>query len=407
MTNLYEKYYNILKHVYNLMNLTDNVELKESSKKTIINTVNQLIEKDNRNKKTYESILVEFGLKKEDTLNNTQKTNDNSNLEKENDVNITNKTQQNLYVEKVEKNINNEQQEYYSNEYVTLNNGLKMPSVVFGTWRMWQEPSGGYNPTLDALNSGCRAVDTAQAYNTEIGVGQAIKDSGIPREQIFLSSKFEPDFVTDYNTAKNAFENTLKNLNTPYVDVMYIHAPSSWNKTRKNDNEGIYKFLEEEVQKGRIKAIGLSNFTSQELDSLISKVNIKPAIVQCSYSIGNRKYEDVVSYCKEHNIQILPYSPIASGYLLDSDNVSNMATKNNVSKAQLCLDYVGKKFGCFVFGSENIEHIKENLQTKKILKDEDMNNLDKIIDDRTMWSYGENFNKEPRISSIYLNRLKY
>jgi len=371
----------------------DDKELVDFAKKSIVKYINILYKKEQKDRRVYEKMLEEVSLDKSLLINIDTKDNSSK------DINISKAT--NYEGSKTPTSLQSE--ERYIDQKIRLNNGIEMPKVVFGTWRMWDEQSEGYNPTLTALKLGCRAIDTAQAYNTERGVGLAIKDSNIPRNEIFLSSKFEPDFVNDYSAAKISFENTLKNLQTSYIDIMYIHAPASWDRKTKNDNVGIYKLLEEELEKGRIRGIGLSNFNVAELKELMKHIKVKPVAIQCSSSIGNKNYEDLIAFCKENNIQVIPYSPIASGYLLDSPQLKTMAQAKGISTAQLCLDYVGQKHGCYVFGSENALHIKENILTKKTLNNEDLTLLNGINDDKTMWSYEESFKKNPIISSVRQN----
>lgn len=379
------KYKEIIEYFSNVIKNSNDPELIEYAKINVKTFINSLYKYDKSEQHIYDKLLEEDRESKKDVEHNTKDT-------------VINQS------ENVLKEL--KKSSYYNDNKIILNNGVEMPAVTFGTWRMWQENSQGYNPTLSAIECGCKAIDTAQVYGTEVGVGAAIKDSGVDRKEIFLTTKLDPDNVTDYTTAKIAFQTSLDNLQTDYVDIMYIHAPTNWDKTRKNDNNGIYRLIEEEYEKGRVKAIGLSNFNVEQLTELMKNVKIKPAVIQCSCSIGNKKYEDLISYCNANNIQILPYSPIASGYLLKSSILTKIAEAKGINTAELCLDYVGQKYGCFVFGSENPAHIKENIETRKVLTEDDMQKLDQINDDKTMWSYEESWKKNPVISSIYKNILR-
>lgn len=287
--------------------------------------------------------------------------------------------------------------EYFKDKKIELNNGTYMPSIIFGTWRMWYRDDRGYAPVFNAIKHGCRAIDTAQAYNTEIGVGRAIKDSRIDRRELFISTKFDPDKVYDYASAQRAFDRSLKNLQTPYIDIMYIHAPSNWDRTQKHDNVSIYMLLEDKVRSGEIRGIGISNFSASELKEILEVASIRPAVVQLPGAIGYQEEKELIDICKEYGITIVPYSPLASGYLLDEPFVKKVAQIKGVTKAQACLAYAGQKYGCFVFGSENDAHIKENMQTKaNIFSREEVEKIDAIDKDVRMWDYKKMWLKDLR-----------
>ncbi|MDD4194654.1 MAG: aldo/keto reductase, partial [Acholeplasmataceae bacterium] len=174
------------------------------------------------------------------------------------------------------------------NEFYTLSNGVKMPKIGLGTW---QVPDGDitYQSVLAALKNGYRHIDTAAAYRNERSVGKAIRDSGIPREEIFVTSKLQSHIKT-YEGAIEGFHKTLEELGFDYLDLYLIHAPWPWNEIGKNCDEGnvlAYKAMEELYEQGKIRAIGVSNFGPRELDNIINHTKIVPHANQIAFFIGN------------------------------------------------------------------------------------------------------------------------
>ena len=156
-----------------------------------------------------------------------------------------------------------------------LSNGVKIPKIGFGTWQI---PNGedAYNAVKLALKNGYRLIDTAAAYGNEESVGRAIKDSNIPREEIFITSKLEAH-IKNYEDAKKAFKETLKKLDIEYIDLYIIHAPWPWNEMGKDCSEGnvqVYKALEQAYEAKQARAIGVSNFGVKELNNIIENNKI-------------------------------------------------------------------------------------------------------------------------------------
>ncbi len=155
-------------------------------------------------------------------------------------------------------------------EYVTLNNGVKMPILGYGVYQV--TPEECERCVLDAIEVGYRSIDTAQAYNNEEGVGSAISKCGVPRDELFITTKV---WITNagYDKAKASIEELLKKLQTAYIDLLLIHQPF-------NDYYGTYRAMEEACKAGKVKAIGISNFPPDRLIDLSSFVDIKPAVNQ-------------------------------------------------------------------------------------------------------------------------------
>lgn len=225
------------------------------------------------------------------------------------------------------------------NEFYVLENGVKIPKIGFGTWQI---PNGkvAYDAVSAALKNGYRHIDTAAAYRNEESVGQAVRDSGIPREEIFITTKLE-SHIKDYEGAKAGFLKTLEDLGMDYVDLYLIHAPWPWNEIGKNCDEGnvaAYKAMEEFYKVGKIRAIGVSNFSPKDIDNILEHCEIKPFVNQISYHIEHHQAE-TDAYCKAKNILVEAYSPLGIGKLLSHPEIMNMAEKYGKTPAQICIKY--------------------------------------------------------------------
>ena len=280
----------------------------------------------------------------------------------------------------------------YNNTSTRLNNGNLMPRVSFGTWGMFDRDDGGYAPTLEAIRNGCRNIDTASVYRTETGVGQAIKDSGVKRSEIYVSTKLNPQEAIDFDTTIASVKESLKKMGLKYVDTVYIHAPerhvTKGNATVKeeNNNNEIYKALLKLQQEGLIKNIGVSNFTPEQIEKTVGNTNIYPQLVQMPLSVGYREPK-LLNYCKEHKIQTVAYSPLASGYALKDPKVIKLAEKYGVTPADICLDYAMQLTGSYCFRSVKKDHIQSGLNVSKILSKEDLLELAKVNIDYRAWDY--------------------
>ena len=175
--------------------------------------------------------------------------------------------------------------------YFKLYNGVKIPAVGFGTW---QSKSGEetYNACKWALKYGYRHIDTAYAYGNEESVGLAIKDSGIDRSEVFITTKLPSDIKT-YEGCIKSFDESLKNLDTEYIDLYLIHAPWPWSNVGIDCAEGnieAWKAMIDLYNQGKIKAIGVSNFHKKDILPLIEATGFKPMVNQIRYFIGNRLF---------------------------------------------------------------------------------------------------------------------
>jgi len=218
----------------------------------------------------------------------------------------------------------------------TLQNGVKIPVVGFGTW---QTPNDevGYNAVLKALEVGYIHIDTAAIYGNEVSVGKAMHDSGMKREDIFLTSKVWND-DHGYEATLKAFEESLKRLNTDYMDLYLIHWPNplAFRDKWEEANAGTWKAMEELYEAGKIKAIGVSNFEERHIDALLKTAKIVPMVNQIRLCPGDTK-EELVAYCKEKNILLEAYSPLGTGKVFEVEALKDLAVKYDTTVAKLCL----------------------------------------------------------------------
>ncbi|MFA7725099.1 MAG: aldo/keto reductase [Candidatus Izemoplasmatales bacterium] len=220
-----------------------------------------------------------------------------------------------------------------------LSNNVSIPSIGFGTWQI---PSGkiAYESTMHALKSGYRHIDTAAAYENEKSVGEAIKASGINRQEIFITSKLKAG-MKGYEIAKREFAETIKKLDVDYLDLYLIHAPKPWGINTSgieyNDqNVETWKAFIDLYHEGKIKAIGVSNFRPEHLQPLLDKTGFVPHVNQIFLCPGALQTE-TVAYAKPISILIEAYSPFATGRLLKLDLLKTMAIKYNKTMAQIAL----------------------------------------------------------------------
>ena len=216
-----------------------------------------------------------------------------------------------------------------------LSNGVKIPCVGFGTWQA-ADGDIAYNAVMDALKAGYRHIDTAAIYRNEESVGRAIKDSGIPREEIFVTTKLW-NKCRSYELAYSAFERSISKLGLDYVDLYLIHWPAS--PAEYDDyneiNLDAWKALIELYKAGKIRAIGVSNFLPHHLDALM-QTEVAPMVNQIELHPGYTQPE-AVEYCKKNGIVLEAWSPLGSGRVLSDERLVKIADKYGKSVAAVCL----------------------------------------------------------------------
>lgn len=271
---------------------------------------------------------------------------------------------------------------------VILNNGIKMPTLGIGTFLI--SPPDAYNGVKEALKMGYRHVDTANLYGNERAVGRAIKESGVPRNEIFLATKIWP---TEYHNP-NIVEETLERLGVDYVDLLYVHQPAG-------DWKACYKMIEKAYKEGKTKAIGISNMEGHWLDELYSFCEIKPQVIQ----VECHPYfpqEELVEQIKKDDIKIVSWFPLGHGdpTLLNQKVIGEIAKKHEVTNAQVLLRWQLDMGFTVIPGSKNVDHIKDNFDTLKFkLDDEDMKKIATL-------NNGKKYNVQtPEKLEIYANRF--
>ena len=265
-------------------------------------------------------------------------------------------------------------------ETFTLNNGVKIPKLALGTWKIPDNEVAA--PVKNALKMGYRHIDTAQAYHNEKGVGQGIKDSGISRDQIFVNSKVEAE-IKNYQEAKKSIDETLTRMDLDYLDMMIIHNPQPWKEVNQSDDrhfEGnleTWRALTDAMKEGKLRAIGVSSFQPEDLQNLFDNSDVKPMVNQILCHIGATP-KKLIDFCQEHDIVVESFSPVAHGEALTNNTIKTMAEKYQVSVAQLCIRYDWQLNTVVLPKSVNPEHMKQNAELNFEISDIDMKTLENI-----------------------------
>ena len=233
-------------------------------------------------------------------------------------------------------------------EYVTLNNGIKMPMAGIGTFLL--TPDEAEASVLSALACGYRLIDTANAYVNEKAVGRAMKKSGVSREEIFLETKLWPAFYEQ----PDAVEKTLERLDTDYIDLLLIHQPAG------NYIAG-YKLMEKAYKEGKVKAIGLSNFSQSQICEILDICEVKPVVLQTEVHpyYQEKKLKD---YLKKEGIVIQAWYPLGHGdkALLEEPLFQELGKKYGKSSAQIILRWHIQAGNIVIPGSKSPAHIQDN-----------------------------------------------
>ncbi|WP_370045833.1 MULTISPECIES: aldo/keto reductase [Salipiger] len=268
----------------------------------------------------------------------------------------------------------------------TLPNGVAIPKLALGTWMIDDDKVA--DAVVAAVKLGYRHIDTAQAYGNERGVGEGIRACGVAREDLFVQTKLAAE-IKDYDGAKAGIEASLETLGLDYIDLMIIHSPQPWADWAGEDrffegNLAAWKALEEAVEAGKIRAIGVSNFQKQDLDNLLQNATTKPMINQVLAHVGNTPFE-LIDYAKSNGMLVEAYSPIAHGKILDNEEVGAIAGKYGVSIPQLCIRYVLQLGLLALPKTANPEHMKTNADVDFEITDADMD----VLKSLTAKDYGD------------------
>jgi len=259
----------------------------------------------------------------------------------------------------------------------TLNNGVTIPKLALGTWLI--EGQQATDAVKAALAIGYRHIDTAEAYGNEAEVGRGVRESGVDRAEVFVTTKLAAE-CKDYDSATAAIEESVRKLDLGYIDMMIIHSPQPWSAVNQSSdryekgNVEAYRALEDAYKAGKIRAIGVSNFTAHDIDNILDNCTVTPAVNQVLAHITNTPW-DVIDYCKKRGILVEAYSPIAHGVVLDNPQIASMAQRYGVSPAQLCIRY-DLQLGLLPLPkTANPDHMRTNAQVDFEISDEDMETL--------------------------------
>lgn len=257
---------------------------------------------------------------------------------------------------------------------LTLNNGYTIPEIGFGTWKI-TDKEAAVQSVKEALAAGYRHIDTAAAYENETEVGQAIRESGIKREDLFITSKLW-NSERGYESTLEAFEKTLERLGLDYLDLYLIHWPASVHQFENWEtiNVETWRAMIKLYREGRIRAIGVSNFLPHHLSALM-EMEVTPMVNQIEFHPGMTQPE-TVKYCRENRILVEAWSPLGNGQLLQSEQIKSMAGKYKKSPAQICLRFVLQQGVLPLAKSVQASRIRENLNLYDFrIDEEDMKTL--------------------------------
>ncbi|MGV9409011.1 aldo/keto reductase [Nocardia sp. NPDC003693] len=260
-------------------------------------------------------------------------------------------------------------------ETYTLSNGIEIPKLGLGTWFIDDDKAA--EAVGSAIEIGYRGIDTAQAYGNERGVGEGVRGSGIPREDLFVTTKLAAE-IKDYDRAVAAIDASLSTLGLDHIDLMLIHSPQPWNDFRGEDyaegNRAAWRALETAYQAGKLRSIGVSNFEQQDLDNILATCTLAPQVNQLLVHAGNTPTE-LIDYCSSKNILVEAYSPIAHGEILKNPDVAAMADRYGVSVPQLSIRYTLQLGTVSLPKTANPEHMRANAEVDFEIADDDMDVL--------------------------------
>ena len=263
---------------------------------------------------------------------------------------------------------------------VTLANGVIVPQLALGTWLIDDDKAA--EAVRAAVSMGYRHVDTAQAYANERGVGEGIRTCGIPRDQLFVTSKVAAEHKT-YEAAAASIDETLRQMGLEYLDMMIIHSPQPWVEVNQSENRYIegnraaWRALEDAYRAGKLRAIGVSNFLEGDIDSLWETAEIKPMVNQVLCHISNTPLT-LIEYCQSRGIVMEAYSPVAHGEAMKSPAIRAMAEKYGVSIPQLCIRYDLQLGMITLPKTANPAHMRSNGEVEFTISAEDMETLKQI-----------------------------
>ena len=272
-------------------------------------------------------------------------------------------------------------------ETYMLSNGVHIPKLGLGTWMI--DDANAAEAVVKAVEIGYRHIDTAQGYGNERGVGEGVRNCGLKRDEIFVTTKLDAA-IKDYDGTQAAIERSLNMMGLDYIDLLLIHAPQPWTDFREDKrydegNIAAWCAMEKAYKAGRIRAIGVSNFQERDIENIIANSDVKPMVNQVLAHVSNTPFS-LIDYCREHEILVEAYSPIGHGEMMKNGVVSEMASRYGVGAAQLCIRY------CVQLGllplpkTANPEHMVQNAEVNFTISEKDTQTLCNVDSIR---NYGE------------------
>ena len=266
------------------------------------------------------------------------------------------------------------------NNTISLPNVVQIPLLALGTWLIPDDRVGA--AVSSALDIGYRHIDSAQGYENERGVGEAVRKSGINREDIFVTSKVLAE-IKDYDGAARSIDRSLKVSGLDYIDLMLIHCPQPWAEFNKSPdrcvegNRAVWRAMTDAYKAGKLRAIGVSNFSETDIDSLWEAAEVKPMVNQVSCCVGNTP-RALIDHCTSKGMIMEAYCPLGHGNVIGNRKIAAYADKYSVTTAQLCVRY------CIQLGmpalpkTENPAHMANNADLDFVISEEDMKALENL-----------------------------
>ncbi len=260
---------------------------------------------------------------------------------------------------------------------LALSNGIVVPQLALGTWFIDDDKAA--EAVREAVKIGYRHIDTAQAYANERGVGEGVRTAGIPREELFVTTKVAAEHK-DYESAARSIDESLAAMGLDYLDMMIIHSPQPWAEVNQSDDrhyEGnleAWRALTDAYKAGKIRAIGVSNFQKEDIDNIWDNAEVKPMVNQVLCHISNTPL-GLIDYCQSKGIVMEAYSPVAHGEALKNPKIAEMAAKYGVTIPQLCIRYDLQLGMITLPKTANPEHMKSNADVDFEISSEDMEAL--------------------------------
>lgn len=265
-------------------------------------------------------------------------------------------------------------------ESFSLPGGVSIPKLALGTWFIDDDKAA--DAVRAAAEIGYRHFDTAQAYGNERGVGEGVRTCGVPRKELFVTSKVAAE-CKSYDSAAASIDKTLQLMELDYIDMMIIHSPQPWVEVNQSENryfvenKQVWKALEDAYKAGKVRAIGVSNFLEDDLKNLLADCEIRPMVNQILAHISNTPFA-LIDFCKAQTIVVEAYSPVAHGAAMQNPAITAMAEKYGVSVPQLCIRY-DLQLGLVVLPkTANPAHMRANAELGFTISDADMEILKKV-----------------------------